>query len=727
MLAMSERQALYRKHRPQTFSDLVGQEHISRTLGNAITHGKIAHAYLFTGPRGTGKTSSARILAKALNCEKGPTPNPCVVRKDDPASLEAACPACKGITDGSFVDVIEIDAASNNGVDDARDLREKVRFAPVAGRYKVYIIDEVHMLSNAAFNALLKTIEEPPPNLVFILATTDIHKVLPTVISRCQRFDFQRIPFPAMVSHLERIAAEEQVSVAHAGIEALAKRADGGLRDALSLLDQVISTGSATISAEDVFNSLGLMSADAVLGLGKALADRQPAEAIALIQALLAKGYDHYAVLREWMELYRHLMLLQMAGDRASALDVPSWLLDGLKPLTERFSASEILYSLEVLRETEALLKGSHQMTIWLEAAAVRLASRDEIPSVKALSERVTELEERLAALSQGGMRPVTRDAAPMRQAPPRPEPVAPPAAAPAPHATPSAPVAPPASAPQGMPQASRDHAENRPVAPAPTPAASATAASPVTMGGGADVLGKVIDAVNRVHRSTGSLLSQHGVFARFEAETVTIGIKPTVKMFFEKQDRRAYIDKAIKATFGAEARVQLTFDQSASAVPAKQAEAPSSEPVAPPAPVAPAATSPTPAIAPQVSPEPPQAASSPTVQSPAVQPPTASVPHEAERAVPLAPPVPEPAISEPPAEVVGNDDAPPLDFDLPDREAPPEEDWGMPTTDSTEDYSLGVPLTPVMTERPAPTSASDDVVGKAAEIFSGRVIDPLE
>lgn len=675
MLAMSERQALYRKYRPQTFSDLVGQEHISRTLGNAITHGKIAHAYLFTGPRGTGKTSSARILAKALNCEKGPTPNPCVVRKDDPASLEAACPACKGITDGSFVDVIEIDAASNNGVDDARDLREKVRFAPVAGRYKVYIIDEVHMLSNAAFNALLKTIEEPPPNLVFVLATTDVHKVLPTVISRCQRFDFQRIPFPAMVSHLEQVAAKEQVTIARAGLEALAKRADGGLRDALSLLDQVISTGSDPISAEDVFNSLGLMSADALIGLGKALADRQPAEAIALIQALLARGYDHYAVLREWLELFRHLMLLQMAGERAADLDVPSWLMEGLKPLTARFSPSEILYAMEVLRETESLLKGSHQMTIWLEAAAVRLANRDEIPSVKALAERVSSLEERLASLAQGGLRPSA--------APPRPGTV-PATQVPAPVPQPSA--AAPASTPVAVsPAASRPAGD-----PLPSPSAAGA------MRGGADVLAKVIDGVNRVHRSTGSLLSQHGLFARFEAETVTLGIKPTVKMFFEKQDRRAYIDKAIKATFGANVRVQLTFD---GVIPT--AASPSAAPSA-----APQSTVQPPAAAPLA------AAPSPEPHAPAVDPrPQTLDVLPSEPSLPSTPPVPVDAD----------------DFGVPDREPPPEEAWNEPTSESTEELGLGVPLSTLPDTTAALPAAPDELVGKATEIFSGRVIEPID
>lgn len=653
MLAMSERLALYRKHRPQTFSDLVGQEHIARTLGNAITHGKIAHAFLFTGPRGTGKTSSARILAKALNCEKGPTPSPCVIVSGDPASLAAACPACKGITEGSFVDVIEIDAASNNGVDDARDLREKVRFAPVAGRYKVYIIDEVHMLSNAAFNALLKTIEEPPANLVFILATTDVHKVLPTVISRCQRFDFQRIPFPALVQHLEKVSAEEAVSVERAGLEAIAKRADGGLRDALSLLDQVISTGSETISASDVFNALGLMSAEAIVSLGSSLAERQPAEAIAVIQSLLAQGYDHHAVLREWLELFRHLMLMQLAGDRAASLDVPSWLFDGLMPLTSRFSPSEVLYCLEVLRETESLLRGSHQMTLWLEAAAVRLAHRDEIPSIKALSERVGELENRVAALSHG--RPLPREAAPGRPA--------------------SSSAAARSGEPAIQPSApSSPAAPFAPSSPAPTPS-PAPVSSPSSLGG-TDVLDKVIDGVNRVHRSTGSLLAQHGSFARLDSEVVTLGIRPTVKMFFEKQDRRAYIEKAVKQTFGSTVLVQLTFE-------------------APPSPVAPVSAG---AVAAAMAPSPPSAPvtpAAPIVASPAAVPPVVEppVPHAPE-AQAIEPSAPEP--------------------------------WPDPPSESTEDLSLGVPMAALVPEAPAPATASDELVGKAAEIFSGRVIEPL-
>jgi DNA polymerase III gamma/tau subunit len=407
-------------------------------------------------------------------------------------------------------------------------------------------------------------------------------------------------------------------------------------------------------------------------------------------------------------------MLLQMAGDRAAALDVPSWLLDGLKPLTQRFSASEILYSLEVLRETEGLLKGSHQMTIWLEAAAVRLASRDDIPSVKALAERVAELEERIASLSQGGVRPVAREAAPVRPAPaaPRPEP----------RPEPSSPApAPPAAA--------------APVVPAPTvrdaavasadmrPVAAAAPAAPLTMGG-ADVLGKVIDAVNRVHRSTGSLLSQHGVFARFESETVSIGIKPTVKMFFEKQDRRAYIEKAIKATFGANARMQLSFDAAAPVAPAAPVAASSPPPLAPLS-VAPSVPAPAPAV-------PAPESSAPAALSVSNDPPMPvaerSVPHAAPAVAPVAPspePAPEPSGLPPAVSTPGSGTT--AEFDIPDREAPPEEEWPESTSESTEDLGLGVPLSAPVMDRPPARPASDDVIGKTAEIFSGRVIDPLD
>ncbi|HEY9857664.1 MAG TPA: DNA polymerase III subunit gamma/tau, partial [Stenomitos sp.] len=484
---MSNYLALYRKWRPKNFDDLVGQEHVARTLSNAITGHKLAHAYLFTGPRGTGKTSTARIFAKSLNCAQGPTIHPC-----------EQCPACEGINRGNFPDVIEIDAASNRGVDDARDLRDRVRFAPTHGRYKVFIIDEVHMLTNEAFNALLKTIEEPPPNLVFVLATTDVHKVLPTIISRCQRFDFQRIPFADLVARLRFVTEQEGFTVDQTGLEAIAKRADGGLRDALSLLDQVRSCASSeTISAQDVFEALGIVSNEAVVGIVRAIADNQVVPAIEGLQALLAAGFDHNAVIRELLEFCRHLLLVGVAGDRAQALEIPPAQWQPLQELATRLATPEVLYAMEVLRETETLLKGSNQMTVWLEMALIRLCQRQDIPSITDLMRRVSALEEKMAnvgSLPTGAQRP----ARPAYAAPPSPAP----AATPAPAAQAAVPVP---SVPSPVASAAIPAATAQPAA-APLPEASVE---------GGDDLVTLLAALSRVHRSTHSLLEQHGIYAR--------------------------------------------------------------------------------------------------------------------------------------------------------------------------------------------------------------------
>src|SRR6266404_4832404 len=256
-----------RKYRPQTFDDLVGQPHVSRTLKNAVAQNRLAHAYLFVGPRGVGKTSTARILAKSLNCIKGPTITPCGV-----------CDNCREIAGGNSLDVIEIDGASNNSVEDVRQLRENVRYAPAKGRYKIYLIDEVHMLSSAAFNALLKTLEEPPEHVKFIFATTEPQKVLPTILSRCQRFDLHRIPANLIAQHLQFIAGKEKITLAPAAAHAIAKVADGGLRDAESMLDQLVAFCGEQVSEADVLSVFGFTSQQTVAKftekiLGSATAD----------------------------------------------------------------------------------------------------------------------------------------------------------------------------------------------------------------------------------------------------------------------------------------------------------------------------------------------------------------------------------------------------------------------------------------------------------------------
>ncbi|MER2256774.1 MAG: DNA polymerase III subunit gamma/tau, partial [Priestia megaterium] len=274
-------QALYRVYRPQSFNDVVGQQHIIKTLQNALVQEKFSHAYLFSGPRGTGKTTAAKILAKAVNCEKAPIAEPC-----------NECATCRGITDGSISDVIEIDAASNNGVDEIRDIRDKVKYAPSAVRYKVYIIDEVHMLSIGAFNALLKTLEEPPAHVIFILATTEPHKIPLTIISRCQRFDFKRISPEDIVYRMKEVLGSEELEVSEDALYEIAKASEGGMRDALSLLDQSISYSTDKVSLEDVLSITGAVSQSFIVKIVQAIFNKNIVEALDSVESLIKNGKD---------------------------------------------------------------------------------------------------------------------------------------------------------------------------------------------------------------------------------------------------------------------------------------------------------------------------------------------------------------------------------------------------------------------------------------------------
>ena len=321
-------QVIARKWRPQTFDDVVGQDHVVRTLKNAITRGRIAHAYLFVGPRGTGKTSTARIFAKALNCTGGPK-----------ADFDVKDPACVSIAEGSHLDVIEIDGASNNGVDQVRDLRDTVQYAPAQGRYKIYIIDEVHMLSAAAFNALLKTLEEPPAHVKFVFATTDPQKVLPTIISRCQRFDLKPIPPELIVERLQRIADSEKIKITAEALASIARMADGGMRDAQSILDQMISFCGGEITEPDVLDVYGLVSAEKISELAAALAAGDHQKIVAIVDTCDANGRDLVRLLADLQAHVRTALLDAIAkGGRSDALGGESMtteqitrLLDGLR------------------------------------------------------------------------------------------------------------------------------------------------------------------------------------------------------------------------------------------------------------------------------------------------------------------------------------------------------------------------------------------------------------
>lgn len=377
--------ALYRKWRPQTFKDLVGQEHISRTLANAITSGHIGHAYLFAGPRGTGKTSTAKILAKALNCEHGPTPEPC-----------GQCEQCRKIADGSSMDVFEIDAASNRGIDEIRDLRETVKFAPVDGRYKVYIIDEVHMLTTEAFNALLKTLEEPPAHVVFILATTEAHKVPPTIQSRCQRYDFKRITVEEIESRLRYITAEMKMEAEDEALAMIAIQADGGMRDALSILDQCAALAEGKITAERVRQILGLVGHDWIYKMTKALAARNVQEALQILAQLLRDGKDLKQVLSELSLHLRSLMIFQAAGT-VEAMDLYAEPQDVLQEQAKLFAPEVLPRMIARLHEAMTEMKWSPQPRITVEVALMELC-RPEVASQREREEQPAGQAQQTAA-----------------------------------------------------------------------------------------------------------------------------------------------------------------------------------------------------------------------------------------------------------------------------------------------------------------------------------------
>lgn len=383
--------ALYRKWRPKDFSDLIGQDHISRTLSNAITTGKIGHAYLFSGPRGTGKTSTAKIFAKALNCEKGPTPEPCNI-----------CTNCQKINEGSSMDVFEIDAASNRGIDEIRDLRETVKFAPADGRYKVYIIDEVHMLTAEAFNALLKTLEEPPSHVVFILATTEAHKVPATIQSRCQRYDFKRITVDEIQKRLALVASESNLAAEPEALRIIAIHADGGMRDALSILDQCSALAEDGVKAEKVRHILGLVGHEWIWKLTAALAEKNGGAILSLLDTLLASGKDVKQILAEMTLHMRSIMIYKAAG-MVAGIELYNDQEDVLKQHAENFSHEEIVKIIQKLHAAMSEIKWSPQPRIAIEVALLSLCHPEAVSNAEntAVSdERIVQLETKINRLT---------------------------------------------------------------------------------------------------------------------------------------------------------------------------------------------------------------------------------------------------------------------------------------------------------------------------------------
>ena len=388
-------QALYRVWRPQSFADVVGQVHITRTLQNAIMQEKFSHAYLFSGPRGTGKTSAAKIFAKTINCRQAPVQEPC-----------NECDACKGIQDGSISDVIEIDAASNNGVEQIRDIRDKVKYAPSAVAYKVYIIDEVHMLSIGAFNALLKTLEEPPKHVIFILATTEPHKIPLTIISRCQRFDFKRITQQVIVERMQTITDKEGVSVTKEALDSVALAAEGGMRDALSLLDQAISYSEDQVVLEDVLAVTGAVSQEKLTEMIHALYDKNVQNALRLVDGFIQEGKDPGRFVHDAIYFLRDILLYQSAPGLEQVLE-RAIINESFNQLIKKIDAIWIQQAISELNHCQQEMRWTNSPKVFIEITMLKITEQKQAAaatsvdneSIMALGQKIDRLEKELAEI----------------------------------------------------------------------------------------------------------------------------------------------------------------------------------------------------------------------------------------------------------------------------------------------------------------------------------------
>jgi len=377
-------QVLARKWRPQVFQDVIGQEHVAQTLMNAIKTGRLAHAYLFSGPRGVGKTSVARIFAKAINCDQGEPGIPC-----------NRCRSCMEITDGSSVDVQEIDGASNRGIDEIRELRESIKYMPSSSKYRIYVIDEVHMLTLPAFNALLKTLEEPPPHVKFMFATTEPHKVPVTILSRCQRYDFKRIPAADIVAHLKKIADEEKVEIAASGLGIIAREAEGSMRDAQSLLDQVISFSGRTVRDKDITDILGIIDRDIIFKSSAAILEGAPDACLEIVEKIYQYGYDVKEFYRALMQQFRNL-LIHLIAPQNDLIDMSDADKEEIRKQAEMAGREKLHLLLSFLINREEDLRFTSHPRLVLETTMVRLCTLGDVLSFEELLKRVAALEKRL-------------------------------------------------------------------------------------------------------------------------------------------------------------------------------------------------------------------------------------------------------------------------------------------------------------------------------------------
>ncbi|MEO0867748.1 MAG: DNA polymerase III subunit gamma/tau [Cyanobacteria bacterium J06642_11] len=562
---------LHHKYRPQTFSQLVGQGAIATTLSNALRQNRIAPAYLFCGPRGTGKTSSARILAKSINClnSEGPTSDPC-----------GQCQVCQEITLGAALDIVEIDAASNTGVDNIRELIERAQFAPVQCRYKLYVLDEVHMLSTAAFNALLKTLEEPPPHVVFVLATTDPQRVLPTIISRCQRFDFRRIPLDAMVGHLDYIAQQEAISITPDALQLVAQLSQGGLRDAESLLDQLgLLDGEITIEA--VWDLVGAVSERDLLALVQAIATDDGPQVLVLARQLMDRGREPLTVLQSLVAFYRDLLIAKNAAERRDLVAITPSIWTAMVQFVENLPLPLLLASQQHLRTAEVQIKHTTQPRLWLEITLMGLlpaaqgqqatSATVKIPSVPpsvttpkaSTSTTVPPTPSPTNSKPSGSLTTASTPLSPERSPDP---------------ASPRAQSSPSAAIPYGTNTAPSEKTKvetvlpNTPSSTEPIPPLEEEASSAVdapAMGSLNDIWAKVIAQLTPM--GTQVLMRQHGQLLACDGVNARVGITND-KLMRMAQDRLSNVEKAFNQVFGYQLRVTMVVstakDSTTSAAP---------------------------------------------------------------------------------------------------------------------------------------------------------------
>ena len=530
------------KWRPQKFADVVGQEHVTRPLQNAIRENRVPHAFLLTGGRGVGKTTTARILAKALVCERGPAPEPC-----------NECRFCKEVTAGSAIDVVEMDAASNTGIDDVRDLKESLMYAPAAARYKVYIVDEVHMLSKQAFNAFLKTLEEPPPHVKFIFATTDLHKVPITIQSRCQRYDFRLLDRAEIVEQLRRIVEAEGIAMSPAALGAVAGAGEGSMRDAESLLEQVVAYCGRTVQDEEVAVALGLPEERTLLAFCTDLLGRRGAACLATLDAVAALGMDARVFAREVLGMLRNLAVLRAAPEATDLLPVTPETLAELQPLAAAASPGHLQSLFEIFLRVETEVRNATFPRMLLELAVLRAVRLEEVQEIATLLERLEQFERRLAAGGWSAPAPGT-------------------AALPVAAAVPAPPVA-----PEERPRVLQD-APPRDAVPAPAPA-SPEAPSPANAGPPAagDLFARFIE---RVQREKGMLAGflEHGRLLRAGDGVFEIGFAPQDGFFLEtarEPQNLALLRTVARELLGARTEVRLVTLDGAGGEPVAGAAAP--------------------------------------------------------------------------------------------------------------------------------------------------------